>query len=214
MNFNIDNFNKKQKIIIISIISISLIIIYFVYNRKNDEFIESEEGLNINEDKIIDEEKKETTYIIHISGAVNNEGVYKINENSRISDAIELAGGLKEDADISKINLAYKLEDGMKIFIPNINDNKEYEENDITEEFIEYQNKSDNTNNNSKNSKVNINTATQTQLETLPGIGPSTALKIINYRIEKGKFSKIDDIKNVSGIGNGKFDKIKDLICI
>ena len=65
-----------------------------------------------------------------------------------------------------------------------------------------------------KNSKVNINTATQAQLETLPGIGPSTATKILAYRKEKGKFTKIEDIKEVSGIGNAKFEKIKDSITV
>lgn len=67
---------------------------------------------------------------------------------------------------------------------------------------------------NIQNTKVNINTATQTQLETLPGIGPSTAIKIITYRNEKGKFNKIEDIKEVNGIGENKYDKIKDLISI
>ena len=68
--------------------------------------------------------------------------------------------------------------------------------------------------NSSKNSIVNINTATQTELETLPGIGPSIALKIINYRKENGKFSKIEDIKNVSGIGDSKFESIKKFITV
>lgn len=65
-----------------------------------------------------------------------------------------------------------------------------------------------------QNTKVNINTATQTQLETLPGIGPSTASKIVSYRKENGKFKSIEDIKKVSGIGGSKFDKIKDFICV
>lgn len=67
---------------------------------------------------------------------------------------------------------------------------------------------------NRQEAKVNINTATQTQLEILPGIGPSTAMKIITYRNEKGKFNKIEDIKEVNGIGENKYDKIKDLISI
>ena len=65
-----------------------------------------------------------------------------------------------------------------------------------------------------ENTLVNINNATQTELETLPGIGPSTALKIISYRNENGQFSSIEDIKNVSGIGDNKFESIKDLICV
>lgn len=133
-------------------------------------------------------------------------------------------GGVREDADIEDINLAYQLEDGMKIHIPT----KQEKENkadisDIKENAKEYittssgisqeQEESDNTKN-QKNVKVNINTATQTQLETLPGIGPSTATKIMAYRKEKGKFNKIEDIKEVSGIGDAKFDKIKDYITV
>ena len=150
-------------------------------------------------------------------------------ENSRIADAIELAGGLKENADIEDINLAYVLEDGIKIYIPT----KEEKNKNTTQEkqTTEYTSKSSstteqtqnsqasttnankNTNNTTnKNEKVNINTATQTELETLPGIGPSTALKIINYRKENGKFKTIDDVKKVSGIGDSKFDKIKNFI--
>lgn len=81
-----------------------------------------------------------------------------------------------------------------------------------TENYITKENL--NSSNNTKISKVNINNATQTELETLPGIGPSTALKIINYRKEKGKFNKIEDIKNVNGIGESKFNKIKEFIKI
>ena len=79
------------------------------------------------------------------------------------------------------------------------------------------QNNSNTSNNQSKQlptTKININTATQTQLETLPGIGPSTALKIINYRTENGKFKTIEQIQEVSGIGENKFNKIKEYICI
>lgn len=133
-------------------------------------------------------------------------------------------GGVREDANIEDINLAYQLEDGMKIHIPT----KQEKENkadtsDIKENAKEYittssgifqeQKESEDTNNR-QNAKVNINTATQTQLETLPGIGPSTATKIMAHRKEKGKFSKIEDIKEVSGIGDAKFEKIKDYITV
>lgn len=127
-------------------------------------------------------------------------------------------GGVKEEAFTEDINLAYKLEDGMKIHIPT----KQEKEMDKVEEK-EYISDSSGVSNdhemkiekqNTKNSKVNINTATQTQLETLCGIGPSTASKIIAYREEKGKFNKIEDIKEVHGIGETKFEKIKDFISI
>ncbi len=120
-------------------------------------------------------------------------------------NAIELAGGATEQADLSKINLAAKLVDGCKLYVPNINE------------------QSENINNNSgiiidvgngAQSKVNINTAGQSELETLVGIGPSIASKIIEYREKKGKFKKIEDLKNVTGIGAEKFNSIKDSVVV
>ncbi len=113
------------------------------------------------------------------------------------------------------INLAYKLEDGMKIHVSTKQEKanqNHIDENDITDSLgISVGNeKKENT----QNAKVNINTATQTQLETLPGIGPSTAIKILNYRKEKGRFKKIEDIKEVSGVGDNKFEKMKAFITI
>lgn len=137
-------------------------------------------------------------------------------------------GGVREDANIEDINLAYKLEDGIKIHIPtkqekekenaNPTDTSKAEE-DITQKYVTTSSGVSTTNNNEKtentqSSKVNINTATQSQLESLPGVGPSTATKILTYRKEKGKFKKIEDIKEVSGIGEAKFEKIKDYITV
>lgn len=122
-------------------------------------------------------------------------------------------GGVREDAYVDDINLAYKLEDGMKIHIPTKNE-KENTVNITTSSGVVSNSDTNLEIQNDKNTKVNINTATQTQLETLPGIGPSTATKIIAYRKEKGKFSKIEDVKEVSGIGEAKFNKMKDFICV
>ena len=158
---------------------------------------------------------------------MNNAGVVTLNKGSRITDAITAAGGTTSKANVSKINLVFVLEDGMKVNIPNDNDLK----NNPDFEYITVGSGDGDTNSNvvseTKDSLysdridrgnsidiVNINTATQTELETLPGIGPSLALKIINYRNENGKFSSIDDIKNVSGIGDSKFEDIKKYIVI
>lgn len=223
-----NNLNKKQKIIlgIISVI-IMCAIGYYVYAK--DESIEQveENQLQIEENKTTNEEEvySDDTIKIHISGEINKEGIVELKPNSRLADAIDKAGGVKENADTDKINLAYILEDGMKIRIPNKNEKNVKENNeqisnnkDITDSYIS---KSSgvvtNENNNeegNKTSKVNINTATQTELETLPGIGPSTASKIIAYRKEKGKFKNIEELKDVSGIGNSKYDKVKDLISV
>ena len=224
----------NQKLKIIAVILASIIIgcaCYYIYNKNaNIEIIENAdiniENQEINEEFTTDNEneKTEEKILIHISGAVNKEGIIELSNDSRIADAIEKAGGLKDDANIKDINLAYKLEDGMKIYIPNNTEQEEKKKNndinneiimDNTNEYITISGENEKAdNNNVKNTKININTATQTELETLPGIGPSTALKIINYRKENGKFKNIEDIKEVSGIGEAKFENIRNLIIV
>ena len=198
--------NEKIIICIILVIIISVIGYYIYVNINNNELYIEENDSYIEENhNDVDNEtsvnKNEETIIIHIAGCVENEGVYEIKKDSRISDAIDIAGGLTSDANIKSINLAQKLNDGQKIYIPNINEDIEEYTGDDTNLF-EY------------NELININTATQTQLETLPGIGPSTADKIIQYRKENGNFKNIEDIKNVSGIGDSKYENIKDKICV
>ena len=222
--------NKKNKIIIIiGVIILFLICIYFVYSKSDEGEMISSEGRI--ENSIIEnntkekEEKQEekNKIIIHITGMISNEGILELEEGSRISDAIEKAGGLKEGADVSQINLAFILSDGMKIHIPNVNDRKEKNE-DKTNTYItkesgvstieETQNQNNVTEKNKTIAMVNINKADIKQLQTLPGIGDSTAQKIINYRNENGKFNSIEDIKNVKGIGDSKFVKIKEYITV
>ena len=177
-----------------------------------EEKILEDEG-NVNEDETI-KEVEEKNIMVHITGAVKNEGVVYLDSDSRVINAIEEAGGATQEADLSKINLVFPLEDGMKIYIPSIYD-EENIENEIEEDDYITKSSDEIINEQSSKkaeSKVNINKATQTELETLPGIGPSTALKIIEYRENEGKFKKIEDIKEVSGIGEAKFEKIKDFI--
>lgn len=140
-------------------------------------------------------EEKETFIYVDIDGAVNNPGVYGLYEGSRVIDAINKAGGLKETAATQNLNKARKLNDGEKIYI--------YEEGDI--EII-----SDNI---ISSTLININTASMDSLMTLPGIGEVYAKRIIDYRSSK-KFTSIEEIKNVTGIGDKTFDKIKELITI
>ncbi len=202
------NFTKKQKIIVGIILAImSIVLINYVYLRKPQTI--SDEDLNIYEEEDIQEEeikqeedKKEI--VVHVAGAINVEGIVFLKEGDRVSSAIEKAGGVTQDADMSQVNLAYQLEDGMKIYIPKIGEDKQELQENVT---IPNQ-----VTNEKKTTKVNINTATKEELETLPGIGKSTAEKIIKYRQENKRFSKIDEIKEVSGIGDAKFNSIKDLI--
>ena len=148
---------------------------------------------------------------VHITGEVKKPGVVKIVEGSRIEDIIQAAGGLTEKADITNVNLAYVVQDGMKIRIPSQDDDEgEYIFEDNGKGVV----LSDEENEKSENTVVNINTATQSELEELPGIGPSIASRIVQYRNQNGKFKDAEDIKNVTGIGDSKFDKIKNLIKI
>lgn len=214
------NLNKKQKIILSILASIIIISIgYYVYSKDEKyEELEIDENIqisnennntNINNEQLENqEEENKETIVVHVSGAVNKEGIVELEENSRIADAIEKSGGLKDDANMNEVNLAYKLEDGMKIYIPGNKDQEAQERGNISS-VVE-----SNVTNKKANSKVNINTAPQEELDSLPGIGPSTALKIINYRKEHGKFSKIEELKNVSGIGDSKFNQLKDLITV
>ena len=214
------NLNKKQKIILSILASIIIISIgYYVYSKdekyeeleidENIQISNENNNMNINNEQLENqEEENKETIVVHVSGAVNKEGIVELEENSRIADAIEKSGGLKDDANMNEVNLAYKLEDGMKIYIPSNKDQEVQEKSNISS-VIE-----SNATNKKANSKVNINTAPQEELDSLPGIGPSTALKIINYRKEHGKFSKIEELKNVSGIGDSKFNQLKDLITV
>lgn len=210
-----ENLNKKQKIIFIIIIFFMVsIIVYYIYSSINN--FESESSMqndtsafSTSEDvkNEISEDSEKDEILIHISGSVKNEKVISLPEGSRIQDAINAAGGLTDEADLTNINLAYILEDGEKIYIP--------KKGEQTDENVDNSNSSLSKNsNNSKQIKVNINKASQEELEKISGIGPSTALKIINYRKENGKFTSKEDIKNVPGIGDIKYENIKDYIYV
>lgn len=166
--------DKKDKIIIALIIGIVIVISRnFVSSKNNDEFVFEKQGLSIemksnedkknNDDNKLNSESKNSIKKVHISGEINKPGVYQINEDYRLEDLVNDAGGLTENADIDKINLALKLEDQMRIIIPNINDKN----NDVeisTNQLISPVEKID-------DKKVNINKADKAQLMTLPNIG-------------------------------------------
>jgi len=131
---------------------------------------------------------------VQVSGAVNSPGVYELSGEPRIFHAILMAGGLREDADVSSLNQAEKISDGQKIVIKTRD-----------EAAMEAATSAD-------DGKVNINTADAKTLMTLPGIGESKANSIIKYRESKGSFNSIEDIKNISGIKDGVYNKIADSI--
>ena len=192
--------------------------ISFIYNKnqtKDDTILENDILITntSTNNNLVENEFAKDLVVVHITGSVKNPGIVKLSEGSRIEDAIQAAGGLTENADISKVNLAYVLDDGIKIKIPSITDDDIGDEEIINEESGENIIENDTTS--SKNNKsININKATETELETLPGIGASLASRIVEYRKQNGNFSSIEDIKNVSGIGDSKYLNIKDFITV
>lgn len=221
---------NKRKIIISVVLIVILIIIFVIYavnNKDEEEFnlnyfvleedenvIENNNQMNENQQNIDAIDEKVEEIAIHIVGEVKKEGIIYLKKGARIIDAINEAGGETKEADLSQINLAYVLEDGVKIYIPNKKEKiTEYIIESNGNNVIQEGNKTSNTEKGDSD-KVNINTATQEELDSLPGIGPSTAQKIIDYREENGLFKKIEDIQNVKGIGDSKYSDVKDKITV
>jgi len=150
--------------------------------------------------QVADDKAKEI--VVYISGAVNKPGVFTVFHNARVIDLVTMAGGLAPDADVSKINMAQLVKDGMHIHVvarsivlgggdPAVNASKV-----------------------KVNTKININTADKSELDGLPGIGPSLAERILEYRQTNGSFNDIEELKKVTGIGPSKFEKLKDKVTI
>jgi competence protein ComEA len=156
---------------------------------------------------------------VHVIGAVPRPGLYEFAEGARIQDAIDAAGGLLTSADVNTINLAALLADGQQLTIPYkpgeepaAGDGSDPSEDDgLTLPGAE---ETPAPSGPDENELVNINTASLEELDNLPGIGPTIAQRIVDYRTENGPFSAIEDILNVSGIGPSTFDNIKDLITV
>ncbi len=142
-------------------------------------------------------------YAVHISGEVHVPGVYWMPKGSIVGDVVTNAGGLKQTANTAVVNLALRVEDGMHIHIP-----------DCTADNTQWLPDSGVSSATSQPTKINLNTATLTDLMTLSGVGESTAQDILQYRTEKGPFKTIDDLMQVPGIKQAKFDKIKDKITV
>jgi len=144
----------------------------------------------------------EKPVIVYITGAVPRPGVYALPKDARIQDAISAAGGFLAEADKSQINLAALLEDGQKLDIPYIEGASPVLGTPVPSVVA------------STTELVNINTGSSAELDTLPGIGPTTAQKIIDYREQNGPFINTEDIINVPGIGPGTYERIKNLITV
>jgi len=140
---------------------------------------------------------------VHVSGQVLQPGVYSLAEGSRVQDAVTLAGGLTAQADPQALNLARRLSDGEKVYVPALGETAVQGEASAAGEGRA-----------GSGLLVDINTATQEQLETLPGIGPATAQAIIRYRTEHGPFQAVSELDAVPGIGEATLESLQGLVTV
>ena len=187
--------NKKWIVIILCI----LVGIYFLWPIITDmgggtPYAQDSFGQVVQEPSNSNSTDNQNGILVYISGAVQNPGLYRLEHNTNIGNAIQTAGGLLPYADVDTINLAESIQEGQHIHIGfNFHGNPE--------SLL-------------RSKKVNINTGTEKELDSLPGIGSTMAKRIIEYREQNGPFTKIEDIKHVKGIGDGLFKKIKDKITV
>ena len=202
----IENKKNKIKIVAVPVLVIAAVLFFWLTSGSDEIKIDEGNSSAIEEDGVSQQEVNSTQshLYVDIGGEVMKPGVYEVSDGTRLFEVIDKAGGLTEDADIDGINRAETVQDGQKIMIgrhgENPDENRDsYSANNVTD---------------SGEGKVNINTADAAALQTIPGIGPSKADRIIEYRESEGKFNEIDDIKNISGIGNKTFESIKEYITV
>ncbi|KFF60667.1 hypothetical protein JF66_02830 [Cryobacterium sp. MLB-32] len=141
------------------------------------------------------------TIFVHVLGSVHNPGLFEVAAGARVMDAVAQAGGLTESADQAGINLARLLADGEQVYVPAIGESPAVPIAGDGQGQV-----------GSPPAKVNINTAAAADLDTLPHVGPMMAQRIIDYRTANGLFSSVDDLRNVTGIGDKTFESLKDLV--
>ena len=207
---NMFNLARQEKIVLLVIILIILLIIGWRIYTQEQNAITIVPAVDSIESSIEKENMQEEICIVHISGAVSNPGVYQLNGNKRIIDVVKIAGGELENANVDAVNLAAHIFDGQKIVIPFLAENSGENNN----QNVLPNNNPEQYGYSSQNNLVNLNTATSSQLEDLPGIGPVLAKSILEYRQKYGQFRDIADIKNVGGIGEKRFESIKEYITV
>ena len=209
------NLDSRQSKIFLILISIIVLLVGFnVYREfgfiqpsvqlKDNEQMQFPGDRGLNEEKAIDEsetaianaEDKELYIKVYIAGQVKYPGVIEVLENSRLSEVVELAGGLLENADLLRMNLALRVKDEGMYIIPKIGEELPIP---MSTEPIGSQTQG-------TDGMININIADMSLLETLPGIGPARAQGIVEHRERHGRFESIEEIKNVSGIGDKIFE--------
>jgi competence protein ComEA len=186
------SYEQKRGLAIIFALSIGIASFYFLNSRPSAEIAAVQELAPIVE------QVEPAKLIVNVAGKVTNPGVYQLRSGARVVDAIQAAGNQLKGVDISDINLARVLVDGEQILVGG---SKSISGRSIVKKI-------------SPDNPLDINRATLAQLDTLPGIGPVTAQRIIDYRIKVGRINALDELKKLSGLGGSKFEEIKPLLRI
>ena len=208
----VEDEQKKKKVKPTYVIGVAvLLLLGVIYVAMNFFSGASTQGFEVQHDEVQAQETEESaTIFVHVAGEVKNPGMVELASNERVAKAIELAGGATENAQLDSINLAKKCEDGEQITVPS----KVAAESSGTASSDSSSSQASGASSSSSNGKVNINTADAAGLQQISGIGPSKAQKIIAYREQNGKFKSVEDLINVSGIGEKTLASIKDQICV
>lgn len=224
-------YNKYKYIFIIGSILLLVVVLGYIYFSNNEQEV-TDEPLEILTNEENEVEDLDGSIKVNIKGAVKNPGVYELESNSRVEDAIDISGGLSDNADTSIINLSKKLFDESVIIIYTKEEVKKIKQGNVVIQYIENEcncpsfennacidpdtlvNSDSGTTVDELNGKISINKATIKELQTLSGIGEAKAKSIIEYREINGSFKTIEEIKNVKGIGDAIFEKIKDNITV
>lgn len=212
-----DKITKNKVVIGVAIVAAILGCYFFFFqsesNQAGDDPVFSELSQEEREIPKEDAAKEPVIIKVDVKGAVRTPGVYMAKSGDRVIDVIAAAGDFTKEANLDKVNLAQLVEDQMVIYIPK--KGEEGEESIVgslstpTGEIASIGNEGS-----AGNALVNINTATQAELETLTGIGPSKAIAIIEYRETTGKYQQKEDLKNIPGIGDKTFEKLRDSITV
>ena len=189
----------------VAVLAVAAAVFLFYESGKEDEYINefavAEEEVEVQKEPEVIED---TVIKVDIKGAVSHEGVYIAAEGDRIEDIVKKAGGLTDDANPESINLAQRVEDQMVIYVMKKGE----------EPKVEISGQPGAAQKETEGGKININSASETELQEITGIGPSKASAIVQYREEQGPFSAIEDLMNISGIGEKTFEKMKDQVTI
>lgn len=183
-------------------------VLFFWFYGAEDSDITADGNSSDIGNEIISEEEADYSHslmYVDISGEVITPGVYEVNDGTRLFQVIEMAGGLTENADVNSLNQAEIVYDGQKIIVSSGNGGGL---NSISEDTA------GNANKGITNGKVNLNLADSATLQTIPGIGPSKAERILDYRNTNGRFKTIEDIMNITGIGEKTFESIRAYITV